>query len=109
HLHGLAAELDLAVVVEVHTDEEADRALAVSPRIVGVNNRDLRTFEVDVATAERIATRLSDVPVTVGESGIFTTADASRMRDAGYDAVLVGESLVRAGDPAAAIQELRVE
>ena len=109
HLHGLAAELDLAVVVEVHTDEEADRALAVSPRIVGVNNRDLRTFEVDLATAERIATRLSDVPVTVGESGIFTTADASRMRDAGYDAVLVGESLVKAGDPAAAIQELRVE
>jgi indole-3-glycerol phosphate synthase len=92
----------------VHTDDEAARAVAVDPVIVGVNNRDLRTFEVDLATAERIAAGLAQVPVTVGESGIFTTADAERMRRAGYDAVLVGESLVRSGDPAATIRELTV-
>lgn len=108
HLHGVASDLDLAAVVEVHTDEEAERALRISPRIVGVNNRDLRTFDLDLATAERIATVLDDVPVTVGESGIFTADDARRMRDAGYDAVLVGESLVKSGDPGAAIRELRV-
>jgi indole-3-glycerol phosphate synthase len=108
HLHGVAAEAGLEAVVEVHTDDEAARAVAVDPVIVGVNNRDLRTFEVDLATAERIAAGLARVPVTVGESGIFTTADAERMRRAGYDAVLVGESLVRSGDPAAAIRELTV-
>lgn len=108
HLHGVATDLGLAALVEVHTDEEAERARRISPRIVGVNNRDLHTFEVDLATAERIATVLDDVAVIVGESGIFTTADARRMRDAGYDAVLVGESLVISGDPAAAIRELRV-
>ena len=108
HLHGVAANLDLPALVEVHTDEEADRALRVAPHIVGVNNRDLRTFDVDLATAERIAALLDDVPVTVSESGIFTAGDARRMRSAGYDAVLVGESLVKSGDPAAAIRELRV-
>lgn len=108
HLHGVATTLGLAAVVEVHTDAEAERALAVEPHIVGVNNRDLRTFDVDLATAERIATMLDDVPVTVGESGIFTADDARRMRSAGYDSVLVGESLVKSGDPAAAIRELSV-
>lgn len=107
HLSGLAAEAGLAALVEVHTEEEAERALAVQPRIVGVNNRDLRTFDVSLETAERIAPLLADVPVTVGESGIFTGADAQRMRDAGYDAVLVGESLVTSGNPAVAIAELR--
>lgn len=108
HLHGVAVGLGLAVLVEVHTDEEAARALRIGPRIVGVNNRDLRTFDVDLATAERIAETLRDVPVTVGESGIFTSEDAWRMRRAGYDAVLVGESLVKSGDPAASIRKLRV-
>ncbi len=106
HLHGIATDAGLDAVVEVHSTDEAARALAVSPTIVGVNNRDLRTFEVDLATAENIAPLLADVPVTVGESGIFTSDDAARMRRAGYDAVLVGESLVLSGDPAAAIREL---
>src|SRR5690606_33557480 len=108
HLHGVATEAGLAAVVEVHTDEEAARALAVAPEIVGVNNRDLRTFDVDLGTAERIAAQLLEVPVTVAESGIFTAADAHRMRRAGYAAVLVGESLVKSGDPATAIRELSV-
>ena len=108
HLHGIADDAGLAALVEVHTDEETHRALAVRPTIVGVNNRDLRSFDVDLATAERIAKLLTDVPVTVAESGIFTAADARRMRAAGYDAVLVGESLVKSGDPASAIPELAV-
>lgn len=108
HLHGVAVDAGLDAVVEVHSTEEASRALAVSPTIVGVNNRDLRTFQVDLATSESIAPLLAGVPVTVGESGIFTPADAARMRHAGYDAVLVGESLIRSGDPAAAIRELSV-
>ena len=108
HLHGTATSAGLEVLVEVHTEAEAYRALAVSPSIVGVNNRDLTTFEVDLATSERVGALLSGVEVAVAESGIFTGADAERMRRAGYHAVLVGESLVRSGDPVAAIGELRV-
>ncbi|MFP5332334.1 MAG: indole-3-glycerol phosphate synthase TrpC [Acidimicrobiia bacterium] len=108
HLHGVATQLGMAALVEVHTDEEAAHARQIGPRIVGVNNRDLRTFDVDLATAERIAAQLTDIPVTVGESGIFTADDARRMRAAGYDAVLVGEALVKSGDPQAAIRELAV-
>jgi indole-3-glycerol phosphate synthase len=108
HLHGVATDAGLAALVEVHTDDEAGRALAVQPGIVGVNNRDLRSFDVDLGTAERIAKLLAEVPVTVAESGIFTADDARRMRAAGYDAVLVGESLVKSGDPASAIPELTV-
>jgi indole-3-glycerol phosphate synthase len=108
HLHGTATEAGLEALVEVHTEAEAYRALAVSPSMVGVNNRDLTTFDVDLATSERIGAMLSGVEVAVAESGIFTGADAGRMRRAGFHAVLVGESLVRSGDPAAAIRELRV-
>lgn len=108
HLHGTARDAGLEVLVEVHTEAEAYRALAVSPSIVGVNNRDLATFDVDLATSERIGALLSGVEVAVAESGIFSAADAERMRRAGYHAVLVGESLVRSGDPVAAIGELRV-
>jgi indole-3-glycerol phosphate synthase len=108
HLHGVATEAGLTSLVEVHSVDEAQRALHLHPTVVGVNNRDLRTFDVDLATAERIAPLLSAVPVTVGESGIFTRDDAARMRRSGYHAVLVGEHLVRSGDPAAAIRELTV-
>jgi indole-3-glycerol phosphate synthase len=108
HLHGVATDAGLAALIEVHTDDEARRALAVRPAIVGVNNRDLRSFDVDLGTAERIAKLLNEVPVTVAESGIFTADDARRMRATGYDAVLVGESLVKSGDPASAIPELTV-
>ncbi len=107
-LHETGLEAGMDVLVEVHSAAEAERALRLDPQLVGVNNRDLATFEVELATSEALADLLADVPVTVGESGIFDTADARRMRDAGYDAVLVGEALVRSGDPASAIADLRV-
>ena len=106
-LQETAAEAGVDALVEVHTEVEARRALAAGARIVGVNNRNLGDFTVDLATAERIASLLNDVEVTVAESGIFTAADSARMRDAGYDAVLVGEALVRASDPRALVRSLR--
>lgn len=107
-LHETGLEAGMDVLVEVHSAAEAERALRLDPQLVGVNNRDLTTFEVDLATSEALADLLSDVPVTVGESGIFGATDAARMRASGYDAVLVGEALVRSGDPASSIAELKV-
>lgn len=106
-LLAVTADAGLDALVEAHTDDEARRAVDAGASIVGVNNRDLTTFEVDLSTAERIAELLDTVPVTVAESGIFTGADAARMAAAGYDAVLVGEALVKAPDPAALVAELR--
>ncbi|HUP16963.1 MAG TPA: indole-3-glycerol phosphate synthase TrpC [Acidimicrobiia bacterium] len=108
----LAALLDdagragLGALVEVHTIDEAKLSVDLGARIVGVNNRDLASFEVDLATAEDIAPFLSDAAVTVAESGIHSGVEASRMRAAGYDAVLVGEALVRSADPSSLIREI---
>ena len=102
-----AADAGLDAVIEVHTAAEAERVLSLNPSIVGVNNRDLTTFDVDLATAEKLAPMLMDVPVTIAESGIHTAEDARRMIEAGFDAVLVGESLVRSDDPAGLIRSLR--
>lgn len=99
----------LAALVEVHNDDEARRATAAGAGIVGVNNRNLADFTVDLATSERIAALLDPGVVTVAESGIFTGPHAARMAAAGFDAVLVGEALVRAADPAALVAELRGE
>ena len=110
-LFGLLDDVEhagLDALVEVHTSEEARMALDLGARIIGVNNRDLATFEVDLAVAEEIAGDLEQAQLTVAESGIFTTADAIRMKDARYDAVLVGEALVKSADPAALIAELSV-
>lgn len=104
----VAAEAGLDALVEVHTPDEAARAVDAGAAFVGVNNRDLHTFDVDLATAEKIAPLLEGVAVTVAESGIFGPDDARRMADAGYDAVLVGEALVKADDPAALLASLRV-
>lgn len=106
-LLGVAAEAGLDALVEVHTYEEAERAMATKARIVGVNNRDLATFTVDLATAESLAEAVAAAPVRVAESGILAAADARRMTAAGYHAVLVGEALVRAEDPAALVEEFR--
>ena len=106
-LLAVASEAGLDALVEVHDEEEVEAALAAGAEIVGVNNRDLTDFTVDLATAERLAPRLAPARLTVAESGIFTGPDAARMREAGYDAVLVGEALVRAPDPAALVRELR--
>lgn len=90
----LAEKVGLAALVEVHDEREADLALEAGAEIIGVNNRDLRDFTVDLATFESLAPRLEGA-VLVAESGIKTAEDAKRMRDAGADAVLVGEAAMR--------------
>ncbi len=106
-LLATATEAGVAALVEVHDLGEAETALEVGATIVGVNNRNLHTFEVDLATSEKLAVSLSGVAVRVAESGVFTPEDATRMRSSGYDAVLVGEALVRSDDPAALIAAFR--
>ena len=106
-LLAVAAASGMAALVEVHTAEEADVALGAGAQVVGVNNRDLTTFVTDLSVAERVASRLPAQIVRVAESGVSDAAGAHRMRAAGYDAVLVGEALVRADDPARLVNELR--
>src|SRR5690606_14452885 len=106
-LAELARDLELAVLVEVHDEPELERALGVGADRVGVNQRDLVTFEVDVRRAERMAPIIPSDVVRVAESGVRGVDDAQVLVDAGYDAVLVGESLVTAGDPRAAVAALR--
>jgi indole-3-glycerol phosphate synthase len=96
----------IAAVVEVHDEVEVDVAVTAGARVIGVNNRDLRTFEVDLGLTERLRKAIPPDVVLVSESGIHTKEDARRMREAGADAILVGESLMRAADPAARIREL---
>lgn len=106
-LHALAVELGLDVLVEIHDEPELERALAVGATLIGVNQRDLVTFEVDTDRAVRMAPQMPDGVVRVAESGVRGVDDAARLADAGYHAVLVGESLVTAGDHAAAVAALR--
>jgi len=103
---SLAADLGIDALVEVHDRVEADRALAAGATVVGVNARDLRTFEVDLEGAAGIIAELPGTVVRVAESGIKAPADAALVASAGCDAVLVGEHLVTAGDPAEALKEL---
>jgi len=105
-LHGLAIELGLDVLVEVHDEPELDVALRAGATLVGVNQRDLTTFEVDHDRAARMSAAIPDGVVKVAESGVRGRDDAIRLADAGYDAILVGESLVTAPDPAAAVRDL---
>jgi indole-3-glycerol phosphate synthase len=105
--HRLAGELELDVLVEVHDEAELDRALAIDATLVGVNQRDLVTFEVDTDRAVRVAKCFPPGLVKVAESGIRGAEDAATLAEAGYDAVLVGEALVTAGDPAVAVRTLR--
>lgn len=103
---SLAPAIGLDALVEVHDEAELATALDVGARIVGVNSRDLKTLEVDLATAERLLPAIPDGTVRVAESGIRTRADLDRMTAAGADAVLVGEALLRADEPANALAEL---
>jgi indole-3-glycerol phosphate synthase len=103
----LAAELGLAALVEVHDEAEVERALAAGAALIGVNQRDLVTFEVDTARARRVAAAIPAGLVKVAESGIRGPEDCGPLADAGFDAVLVGETLVRAPDPGAAVRALR--
>ncbi len=103
----LAAELGLDVLTEVHDEAELDKALAAGARLVGINNRDLRTFTVDIETTFRLQRRIpAEIPV-VSESGIRDEADMARLAGAGITAVLIGETLMRAADPAATLERLR--
>lgn len=110
-LHDLASGAGLAVLVEVHDEPELERAMACGARMIGVNNRDLKTFQVDLATTERLARRLwqerspSDT-LLVAESGIHTPDDVSRLAACGAGAILVGESLMRHQDIPAKVREL---
>ncbi len=123
--HSLAVEAGLAVLVEVHDEDELYRALKISPQLIGVNNRNLKTFKVDLATTEILAAKMVDrglkmaktstpssilnspsSPLLVAESGIHTRADVERVAKCGAGAILVGESLVKQGDIGAKVREL---
>lgn len=93
-------------LVEVHDEEELERAVSASARIIGVNNRDLKSFQVDLATSERLGAKIPADAIRVAESGIRVRADVERLRAAGFHAFLVGESLLRQDDRAAAVQAL---
>jgi indole-3-glycerol phosphate synthase len=105
-LHDAAREYGLDALVEVHDEAELEIALGIGAALVGVNNRDLRSFNVNLATTERLAAAVPDEVTLVGESGIRTRDDVERLRQAGVHAVLVGETLMRAPDRSAAIREL---
>jgi len=110
HFDTLATEAGLAVLVEVHDEAELERAMAIQPQLVGVNNRDLRNFKVDLGTTERLAARLfasrPGSSILVAESGIHTRPDVERLAKCGARAMLVGESLLRCPDLSSKIKEL---
>ena len=108
-LHGAARSRGLAVIVEAHDEEEVRRALAARAEVVGLNARDLRTFVVDLGRVAAMGRLLPPSVVRVAESGIHGPGDVARLATSGFDAFLVGESLLRSGDPARALRALRGE
>lgn len=105
-LLGIARSLDMAVLVEVHDRKELDRALGLNTRLIGINNRDLRSLKTDIGTSEALAPLVPADRLPVAESGIRTPADVRRMAAAGAHCILVGEHLMRQQDVAAAAREL---
>jgi len=105
-LHAEALELGLTPLVEFYDEENLERALAAGATLIGVNNRDLRTFEVDLGRTVRMREKVPLDAVFVGESGIYTRDDVLRLQAAGVDAILVGESLMREADVEAATRRL---
>ena len=103
---ALLDEFGCDALVEVHDERELDRAIAGGARIIGVNNRNLRDFKVDLATAETLGARMPKGAIKVAESGIKTKRDVDRLRGAGFNAFLVGESLLRQNDRASAVRTL---
>ncbi len=105
-LQALVWELGMAALVEVHDEGELETALWAQPRLIGINNRDLKTFEVDLGVTLRLRPRIPGGTIVVAESGIRTRADVRQLADAGVDAILVGEALVVADDVGAKVREL---
>ena len=105
-LYEQAVGLGMDVLVEVHDVQELHRALALNPMLLGINNRDLRTFDVSLSTTESLLSEIQEGTVVVTESGIMQRADVSRMRDAGVHAFLVGEAFMRAEDPGVALNAM---
>jgi indole-3-glycerol phosphate synthase len=105
-LIGLGRELKMEPVVEVHTAAELDRALAAGARIIGVNNRDLKTLDVRVEASFELISRIPEDCIAISESGLRSNEDLQKLRAAGFDAFLIGEHLMLAADPAAALSEL---
>jgi indole-3-glycerol phosphate synthase len=108
HLLEVAHTFQLDALVEVHDLPELERALAIDARIIGVNNRNLKHFTVDLGTTEKLAEEVPDDVVLVAESGIKTVADAQRLAEAGADALLVGETLMRSPNIMVDLPALRV-
>ena len=100
-------ELQMDALVEVHTSEEMRRAAACGAKLIGVNNRDLRTFEVSLETSLSLAREAPSDALLISESGLKTSDDLQRLRDAGYRGFLIGETLMRTDDPAAALRSFR--
>ena len=105
-MEGIGEHTPLDVLLEVHDELELERALATDARLIGINNRDLRSFVVDLAVTERLAPLVPEDRLVVAESGVRTLEDAARLRAAGSDVLLVGESLMRATDPGGLLRSL---
>ncbi|MED3661305.1 indole-3-glycerol phosphate synthase TrpC [Ureibacillus sp. FSL K6-8385] len=110
-LYDYATSRGLEVLVEVHNEEELERALRLHPKLIGVNNRDLKTFHMDLAQTEKLANIINQYEdiAFISESGIFETADAERVAKAGARAILVGESLMRSGNPEETLASFQVK
>ena len=104
---AICEDLGLSALVEAHDDAEADRALAAGARILGVNNRNLKTFTVDTENSRRLRSRIPQDVLFVSESGVKTAEDVSELAAIGADAVLIGETLMRAPDKIAKLRELK--
>jgi len=102
----LASDLNLEVLVEVHDEEEIERALEINPNLIGINNRNLETFEVNLETTERLIEKIPEEILTVSESGIKSSEDVKKIMSSGVNAFLVGEVFMRAEDPVKELKNL---